>query len=311
MRRGAIAFALGAWLALGTAVEAAEPIAYVTEIQRKGAAHVAVRTAGTPEWKVPQPLLALRPGDQLRATSDARIVLLFHAGGGTVTVTSANSPFTVEARPGSPRSEQVRVVTAGITEFFLGKQAPPTHRRAASRGDAVMIVSPRHTRLFPGPITFEWEGAEHLRYAVRVVGPEGPVWQQSDLPRAPLSYPSSAAPLARGVRYSWELLAPGQPSQQTMFEILTNVEAARVRTALETLDREIREYPRATATVMRAALLFEHGLFAEVRRDLERAAAANPDEAALRLMLGYVYEQIGLSAKAAQAFERAKQLTGQ
>ncbi len=313
MRRRAILATIGAvtvGLAFGVAAWAADPVAYLTEIRRKGAAEVRVKPVDATAWQTPQPLLALRLGDQVRASGDAEVVILFH-GGGTVTVKAENSPFTVSAAPSQRTAEQLRVVTSSVTEFFLGKQKAPTYRRAATRGEAATIVSPRHTRLLPEPLTFEWEGPEHLRYTVRVLGPDGVVWQQADLPRRPLRYPAGAPPLARGVKYAWELEAPGQPVQRTPFEIVSDEESRTIRQALAVLERDTRQgYSRATVTVMRAAFLFEGGLFAEARRELERAAAADPDEPTLRTMLGHVYDHTGLPGKAAQEFERAKALVG-
>jgi len=72
---------LGALAMAGTSLAwAADPVAYVTEIN-KGRGQVQVKTAGAAEWAVPQPLLGLREGDQLRATADAQLVILYHAGG--------------------------------------------------------------------------------------------------------------------------------------------------------------------------------------------------------------------------------------
>src|SRR5260370_1474649 len=95
--------ALGA-LALGTAAWAADPVAYVTEIQKKAGGEVRVRGAGESEWKAPRPLLALRPGDQIQGQGDARAVVLFPPGGGPKTVTPPSSPSTVAApsRPPGP-----------------------------------------------------------------------------------------------------------------------------------------------------------------------------------------------------------------
>ena len=130
-----------------------------------------VKTAGASAWTAPQPLQVLREGDQLRATADARLVVLYHAGGAVLTVTAANSPLTVGAPPAGP-SGQAGAVAAGVAQFLVGKQGPQTYRRAASRSidaaeDAVMLA-PRETRLMPGPVTFEWEGPEQALYRLRV-----------------------------------------------------------------------------------------------------------------------------------------------
>lgn len=304
---------VGSTLVGSTLAWAAEPIAYITEI-RKGRGQVQVKPAGTADWKTPQPLLALRAGDQLRVTDDARIVVLYHAGGATHTVTTASSPFTIAPPPGAAPPDQMGVVVSGVTQFLLGKQGPQTFRRAAARsvdsveGQWPVILAPRETRLFPGPVTFEWEGTDKVRYRVRVVGPQGVFWEQTDLPLRSLPYPATAPALAPSRLYTWELEAPGQAPQRARFEVLADAEAARIRDQLTLLDRAGgQEYSAGTLRVMRAAVLYREGLYQEVRRDLE--AVAGSDDPTIHTLLGHVYERVGLSGRAALAFERARMLT--
>lgn len=286
---------------------AAQPVAYITEIHRPGASEARVKRAGQSEWTAAQALLGLERGDQVRVSGEARVVLLYHAGGGTQTVAAANSPFTVGPAPVGGASEQFRVLAAGITEYFIAKREPPTYKRAATRSQGALALSPRHTRLFPGDVVFGWEGSDALSYTVRVLGPEGVLWEQRGVPRRPVTYPATAPPLRRGVRYFWELETPGQPVERTQFEILTDGDTTRIRTALGVVDRGTREsYPRATVTVMRAVLLSEEGLYTDALRELEAAIATHREEPTLRLLLGHVYDQIGLTAKAAEAFEQAR-----
>jgi hypothetical protein len=301
--------ALGAVSA--TVAWAVDPVAYLTEITR-GRGHVQVKAPGADEWKRPQPLLALRHGDQVRVTADARVVVLYHAGGATQTVTAANSPFTIGPPAASAPPGQVGVVVSGVTQFLLGKQGPQTFRRAAARsvdaGNGPVILTPRETRLFPGPVTFEWEGSDQLRYRVRVASARRVLWEQSELRRRPLPYPAAAPPLAPGVLYTWELEAPEQPSQQTRFEILFDAEAARIREQLALLAGASGPgYSAGTLRVMRAAVLYQAGLYQEVRRELETTVAGSDDPTGYTL-LGHVYERVGLSSRAALAFERARAL---
>lgn len=297
-----------ATLSLPGLVWAVEPVAYITEIHAKGNADVRVKAAGEADWRAPQPLLALRPGDRIRASGDARAVFLYHVGGGTQTVTALNSPFTVLTPP-SAGGMELRGLAADISRFLLGMQGPPTYRRLAVRGAVSEIVSPRHTRLFPGPLTFEWDGSDELRYSVRVSGPEGLLWEQTNVPRQKVSYAATARALRAGVRYAWELEAPGQPVQRAHFELLTDAEATRIRNALALLEpRSLPGYPAGTLVLMRAAILFEEGLFTDARRELEAEITADWSEPTLHFVLGRVYAHIGLAARAAQAFERADTL---
>jgi hypothetical protein len=288
---------------------AADPVACVTEI-RKGRGQVQFKTAGASEWTAPQPLQVLREGDQLRATADARLVVLYHAGGAVLTVTAANSPLTVGAPPAGP-SGQAGAVAAGVAQFLVGKQGPQTYRRAASRSidgaeDAVMLT-PRETRLLPGPVTFEWEGPEQALYRLRVSGPQGMLWEQDDVPRRPVPYPATAPRLVPGVQYAWELEAPGRSAQRARFEILAEAEARRIREQLTALDGA-RGYSPGTLRVMKAVVLYQADLYQEVRRELEPIAPGS-DDPTVHTLLGHVYQRVGLSRLAALAFDRARALT--
>ena len=243
-------------------------------------------------------------GDQIKVSGAARVVVLFH-GAGTTAVSAQTSPFTVRppAVGGKPASPQV---TAALTEFFLGKQSPPTFKGAVTRSAAPTIVSPRYTRLFPGPPVFEWAGAAGQPCMVRVIGPDGQLWEQRDVVAATLAYPSSAPALRSGVRYVWELHSVGHPAQRTEFEIMGDSDARRVRDALSAIEQTVPvSSAPSTVTVMRAAILSEDGLFADARRELEAAERRNPDDPTLPYVLAHVYEHLGLTAEARQALQRA------
>lgn len=293
------------WAVTSAHAETAAPTAYLTEIQARGGS-VGVMRPGESSWRTPQPLLALRPGDRLRAEGAARIVVFYH-GGEAVTVTAASSPYTVQTIASAGASRQMKVVAAAVSEYFMGRQTPPKMQRAATRGVTTEMVEPRHTRLFPGPVTFEWEGSEHVRYAVRVTGASAVVWEQSDLPAHRVTYPSSAPALRPGVQYHWELEAPGVPKERTLFEVISDDEAARIRDELRRVNAQ-SGLPPATLVVTRAAFLSSQGLFAEARRELEAGIKATPDEPTLHMMLAHVYDHIGLGARSSAARARAEDL---
>lgn len=291
---------------------AAEPVAVLTEIRmEKG--QVQVKRAGESAWTVAQPLLALRPGDQLRAAGEGRAVLVFTGGRGTQSVSASNSPFTVEAPAATGSSEKLRGVLGGVTDFLVGKQKDlnylPLSVRAV-RPPRVLPLSPRDTRVLAGPVVFEWSGSDTLRYRVRVSGPQGTLWEQTNLPRRPLAYPASAPVLAPGVRYAWQLEAPGQPAQRTEFELLAPAAAARARESVELLTpASLPGYSRSSVALMRAGFFFQEQLFADARRELMAAIAADPDEPTLHLLLGQVYERIGLPELATRELVEARDLS--
>jgi hypothetical protein len=300
-------------LALAALASAADPIGVLTEI-RAERGRVEVKRAGESEWKPAQPLLALRPGDQIRVSGDARASLVFTGGRGAQAVSAANSPFSVQPPAAAAASDKVKGLVGGVTDFLAGKQKDlaylPLSVRAV-RPPRVAQLAPRETKLLPGPVTFEWSGSDTLRYKLRVLGPQGIVWEQANLPRKPVAYPASAPALEPGVRYSWQLETEGQPMQQAEFQILTADEAKRVRESLDILvPASLSGYPPSSVALMRAGYVLRDGLFADARRELLTALAKDPDEPALHLLLGQVYEQIGLGELAQREFIEARDLSG-
>jgi len=286
-----------------------EPVAVLTEI-RPGQGEVRVRLAAEAEWAVPLPLLSLGAGDQIRATQDAAAVLLFAEGQGTLTVSAANSPYTVQP-PAGTSSDPARDLLTSLGRLLMGQKKEPVRVPLVTRRveDRPLLLVPRDGVLLGSP-TFEWDGSEWLPYTVRVAGPEGVLWEQGNLRRAPLPYPAAAAPLRPGVAYRWELEARGFPAEQGRFTILPEAEAAAVRSTLASLAPEaLSGYPRNTVVLVRAAYLFDRGLFTEARAALRSALAADPGEPSLHVMLGRIYERTGLPELALSEFEEAEFLS--
>jgi len=178
------------------------------------------------------------------------------------------------------------------------------------RPPRVVQLAPRDTKILPGAVAFEWNGSDTLRYRVRVLSAQGLLWEQADLPRRPVTYPASAPALQPGVRYLWQLETAGQPVQQTEFEILASGDAARVQESLGILvPASLPGYPASSVTIMRAGYLLRDGLYAEARGELLAAVAKDPDEPTLHLLLGQVYETIGLTELAQREYVDARDLS--
>lgn len=302
--------AMGVLWAQGTAW-AAEPVAVLTEI-RAGRGEVLVKLVGEADWKAPKLLLSLRAGDRFRATEDARAVVVFTGGQGTATVTQANSPFTIQAPAGEAASGKLQALLGGITRFLLGQPKDVAYRSlsVSKIQESPRIVSPRATRLLPGGLTFEWSGSRRLRYRVRLFGPQGLRWEQTGLPREPLAYPDGAPALSPGTRYAWEVEATGHPIERAQFELLPDADAARVRSSLALLEpARLSGYPRNTQVLMRAGLYYQEGLDDNARRELVAGIQTDPSEPTLYLLLGQVYDRVGLVERAAEAFEEAQALS--
>jgi hypothetical protein len=293
---------------------AQEPLAVLTEMQIKGG-KVEVKTAAEPDWQTPKPLLSLRPGDQVRVTGGGRAVLVFTGGRGTQVVTQTNSPFTVQAQAGDGVSDRAKAVMGNVTTFLLGQQREKTYQSLSVRSvraQPPVILAPRDSRVLPGGLNFEWTGSDRLKYRVRLLGPQGNLlWEQPELDRKPLAYPAGAPALTPGVRYTWELDTKEHGVQRASFDVAQPADAARVKEALASLTpATAKGYPPATLSLMRAGLLFQETLYADARRELVTAIATDPEEPTLHLLLGHVYDRIGLKGLAANEFDEAEALTG-
>jgi hypothetical protein len=302
----------GILMLVATVAWAQDPLAVLTEIHvKKG--KVEVKPSAQAEWQTPKPLLSLRAGAQVRVTGEARAVLVFTGGRGTQLVTQSNSPFTVAAATASGTSDRAKLVLGNVTNFLLGQQREKTYQSLSVRSvraQPPLILAPRETRVLPGAVTFEWAGSDRLKYQVRLLGPQGAVvWEQADVARRSLAYPTSAPKLAPGTRYTWEVSTREHGVQKASFEVASAADATRVNDALGVLTPAgAGGYPPATLALMRAGLLFQETLYADARRELIAAIAAAPEEATLHLLLGHVYDRTGLKQLAANEFDEAEAL---
>ncbi|OGB95925.1 MAG: hypothetical protein A2Z31_06250 [candidate division NC10 bacterium RBG_16_65_8] len=294
----------------GFGASLADPVALLTEI-RPGQGEVRVKLSTETDWKAPLPLLSLRQGDQVRVTQNARAVLAFVGGQGPLTIVAADSPYTVQGKAGGTSQGKTPELLTTLTRILMGKKKdlayPPLTTRSLKRPP--VILSPRDGKLL-GRLVLEWTGSDRARYAVRLFGSQGLVWEAANLPQAPLPYPSSAPPLSPGVNYRWELETKDFSVQRGQFSVLSPTESAAIQGTLSALEPgSLPGYPSNTVTLMRAGFLFEQELYAEARKELLAALRAGPDEPSLHLMLGHVYERTGLAALAAEEFDEAQYLS--
>src|SRR4029078_10548076 len=96
------------------------------------------------------------------ALGDARAVLVFTGGRGTQVVTSANSPFAIQAQAAGRTPDGPRTVLANVTSFLIGQQREKSYQSLSVRSvraQPPLILAPRDTRVLPGAVTFEWGGS--------------------------------------------------------------------------------------------------------------------------------------------------------
>jgi Flp pilus assembly protein TadD len=98
--------------------------------------------------------------------------------------------------------------------------------------------------------------------------------------------------------------------QQVEFEIVPASEVNRVCEALDSLvAASLPGYPPSSIALMRAGYVLRDGLYVEARRELLAALAKDPDEPTLHVLLGQVYDNIGLGELAQREFIEARDLS--
>jgi len=306
-----LAFAIILTVVRPSDVHATDGVAVIIEI-RPNAGDVQVRRSAETVWRPAQPLLTLRPGDQITVRQDARVTLVFIGSRGTRVLGAADSPFIVVDEPSKHPVERARETVGAIVQFFIAASREATQIPITVRTSPAMrltILSPRDSRLLPGPVTFEWTGSTSVRYRIRVLGPEGTVWEASNVTLGQTSYPAWATPLVSGVRYQWQLEAPHAATQQAYFELLGADQGDRIRTSLDLLNSEgVSQGSRSGVVVLRSGFLIQQGLYSEARTELVSAVRVDPTEPTLHYLLGMLYEQAGLTDMAEYEFWEAHNL---
>jgi len=308
--------ALGLLLSLATALAKAQSPGYsavITELhQRLG--NVEVRRAGTSEWRAAAPLLALYPGDTIRVTQDASIVvvLVLAKPSGTITIDAAASPFTVPPLPPPEGALQrgVALLRRSLSALVSIRQ-DLSLLRLGTRGERKfpVIVSPRNGPVLPGRLEIEWLGPPEARYGIKILTLSGSSLHSRSLEGLVFVYPSDGPPLTFGVRYRIQVRTGNLPPDEAWFEIS---EPALV----ETLRRDMAELkealglqtPRTTLALVSASYLADRGLLHDARRTIVAAVEVDSDEPSLYMLLGSVYQRLGLAEEAVQSFEKAASL---
>ena len=307
-------FLLAPLLPAPARAQSAETAAVITEL-KPGRGKVEVKAAGA-DWKPARPLLALRAGDMVRASDDARAAVLLSGGRGTVRIEGPSGAFTVPAAAAAGQGQKARALVEASLGFLAGTTRESSQAVLATRSAArpPIIVSPRNGRVLPEslafePLAFEWLGSQYSHYTVRVVGPAGPVVDRRDVTGARWSYPADAPALTPGVRYTLQVVAGSQATQEAWFEVVTTERARELASDLAGLDQELGSAVSPTSrAVLRAGLLAREGFLHDARSVVVAGLAADRDEPTLHQLLGDIYTRTGLTDLAAESFDEASYL---
>jgi hypothetical protein len=305
-----LSLALGALLGLAAPAETqtGETAAVITEI-KPARGRVDVKPAAGGDWRPARPLLALRAGDVVRTTENASAVVLLSGGRGTIRVEGAAGTLTVPGVTAAGQGQKAKALVEASLGFLAGTTRESSQAVLATRGAArpPVILSPRNGRVLPEALAFEWLGSRFNRYTVRLVGPSGPVIERREVTGPRWEYPAGAPALAPNVRYTLQVAATGQPTQEAWFEVVDAPRARAVAGDLTALEQELgAAVPATSRAVMRAGLLAREGLLHDARRVVVAALDADRDEPTLHLLLGDLYTRTGLADLAAESFDEAQ-----
>jgi hypothetical protein len=294
-------------LAAPAAAQTGETAAVITEL-KPARGRVEVKPAAGGDWRPARPLLALRAGDVVRTSENASAVVLLSGGRGSVRVEGAAGTLTVPAVSTTGQGQKAKALVEASLGFLAGTTKESSQAVLATRSVArpPVILSPRNGRVLPEALAFEWLGSRFTRYAVRLVGPTGPVIERQ-VTGARWEYPADAPALAPNVRYTLQVSGASQPPQEAWFEVLDSARARAVAGDLTALEQELGTAVSPTSrAVMRAGLLAREGLLHDARRVVVAALDGDRDEPTLHLLLGDLYTRTGLTDLASESFDEAQ-----
>jgi hypothetical protein len=285
-----------------------ETAAVISEI-KPGKGKVEIKSAAA-DWRPAGVLQALRSGDQVRASGDATLVVLFSGGRGTTRIDAATSPWTVPSVTTDGKSRKAQALVASSIAFLSSGTKEPPNAVAATRslGVAPVILTPRGGFVLGNALVFEWMGSQFSRYTVRVASPAGVVVEKAGVVGPRFLYPADAPSLTPGVPYRFEVQGLGHPVQATTFELLDAKRANAIAAELRELEAALAGTSPNSITVARAGALANAGLFHDARLVVLAALARDPDEPTLHAVLGQLYLRTGLDRQAAESFEEAQLL---
>jgi hypothetical protein len=305
-----LSLTLGALLAQAapSGAQTGETAAVITEI-KPARGRVEVKPAAGGEWRPARPLLALRAGDVVRTTEDASAVVLLSGGRGTMRVAGAAGTLTVPAASAAGQGQKAKALVEASLGFLAGTTKESSQAVLATRNMArpPVILSPRNGPVLPDALALEWLGSRFARYSVRLVGPNGPVVERREVTGPRWEYPADAPALVPNTRYTLQVTAGAQPTQEAWFELVDAARARAVAGDLTALEQELGTgVPPTSKAVMRAGLLAREGLLHDARRVVVAALDTDRDEPTLHLLLGDLYTRTGLANLAAESFDEAQ-----
>jgi hypothetical protein len=250
----------------------------------------------------------LQPGDAVDTGTGASAEILFSTGN-WVQVGPNSRTAVGPPRNAAPPSEDF----ASVQDFLRLKDSRGTSSmtglRSGAGPDRLRLVEPCQSRVRADDLRFVWAG-EEAAAPVKVVlyGEDQVVWETEVDGATEIAYPDGAPALDPQVSYSWSvesadpLVIPPLRSETGSFEVLPPAEAAGLEEELARLEGE---GDSAGRHLVKASLLYRHGLLDDAVAETRAALDADPDNPQLRSLLARLLGEAGRNAEAAAEFDRA------
>ena len=234
--------------------------------------------------------LHLDLGDEIRTGVDSRADILFATG--QALQLGANGSLIVQAAADGAGGESSPSF-ASVDRLLSLKGAQGASAIGRVRGGSlaeIIAVSPRRAARIRARPVFRWSGGSDSGELQITVEHGGEIlWQGGVTGEASLEYPPDAPEFAGGESYSWRVktvdplaLSPAE-SQTAFFETLTEEQESELDATLVSLGQA--EVGVSTRAVMRAGVLFDHGLVDEAIQAIDgainSAIEGGPDAASL------------------------------
>ncbi|MBN2070399.1 MAG: FecR domain-containing protein [Candidatus Krumholzibacteriota bacterium] len=258
--------------------------------------------------------LGLVAGDRVKTGKNSEAEIHFEDG--TWIEIGPNSTMQVKAS----RVEEASHTDIGkdgfkvVQNFLKLKNAKGTSSIAALRSVEKEIelraISPGQTRIRTLNPLFRWDPPDQETELLLVLySDEGIVWKEKVRGSDRIEYPSGAPRLNRGESYSWTLettdplMFPPLRSKANFFEIISEEENSEIETALGRIILD--QLPgKASYHIIRASLLFDHGLTEEAIAETIMATGEDPGNMALHSILARLYTEVGSTEEALAEYDR-------
>jgi hypothetical protein len=221
-----------------------------------------------------------------------------------------------------------REVSSALTEIIKKKmeRAPVfAEKKGREVGDETFLLSPRNSLIRPSrwDRSFIYKGAEKgYGYVFHLFCEGEEVYSKPVEKERRVVIDETAYRFQTGIEYTWDvtlcvelcgLHLSATPFHRPAFRLLTEDEERVVSDWLRGVERWENDLVSVDAVekVALTALILEHfGLYMEEEELLLEKITDNPDSALLHLVLSGVYELMGFSTRATDAYDTARELSG-